>query len=193
MMALNARQQRFVEEYLVDLNATAAAIRAGYSAKTAQEQGSRLLSNVMVQAAIQAARQAQSKRTEITQDYVLTRLRENLERAMQAEPVVDREGNATGEYTYQGSVANRACELLGKHLGMFADKHEITGKEGKPIAVKVEHNAGKSLEPFADAFAVFAQSVLDGGTVAAILPHGAGKSVGSSPSDDPASNLPPPR
>lgn len=73
-MALNPKQRRFVEEYLVDLNATQAAIRAGYSKKTAQEQGSRLLSNVMVAEAIQVAQQARSRRTEITQDRVLNEL-----------------------------------------------------------------------------------------------------------------------
>jgi len=73
-MALTAKQRRFVEEYLVDLNATQAAIRAGYSKKTAQVQASRLLSNVMVLAAIQAAQERRSKRTEITQDMVLREL-----------------------------------------------------------------------------------------------------------------------
>ncbi|MCO7643255.1 terminase small subunit [Pseudomonas sp. S 311-6] len=73
-MALTAKQRRFVEEYLVDLNATQAAIRAGYSSKTAQEQGSRLLSNVMVAKAIEDAQERRSKRTEITQDAVLREL-----------------------------------------------------------------------------------------------------------------------
>lgn len=73
MSAINARQQRFVEEYLVDLNATQAAIRAGYSERTANEQGARLLANVSVAAAIQAAIDARSERTEITQDMVLRR------------------------------------------------------------------------------------------------------------------------
>ena len=68
---LTPKQQRFVEEYLVDLNGTQAAIRAGYSAKTAQEQSSRLLSNVMVRNAISAERQVQLERTEITADRVL--------------------------------------------------------------------------------------------------------------------------
>ena len=63
MANLTPKQQRFVEEYLIDLNATQAAIRSGYSEKTAQERSSRLLSNVMVQAAIQ---EAQSKRAERT-------------------------------------------------------------------------------------------------------------------------------
>ncbi len=66
-----SRQARFVDEYLIDLNATQAAIRAGYSRKTAQEQGSRLLSNVMVAAAIEKAMAERSQRTEITQDQVL--------------------------------------------------------------------------------------------------------------------------
>ena len=58
---MNARQQRFVTEYLVDLNATQAAIRAGYSPKTAQQQGSRLLTNVVVKQAIAAQHARQLK------------------------------------------------------------------------------------------------------------------------------------
>jgi len=73
-MALTAKQQRFVAEYLIDLNATQAAIRAGYSEKTAAEQASRLLTNVKVAEAIQAAMKARSERTEINADWVLKRL-----------------------------------------------------------------------------------------------------------------------
>lgn len=72
--SLSAKQARFVEEYLLDLNATQAAIRAGYSRKTAEQQGPRLLGNVGVAAAIAAAQAARSKRTEITQDRVLAEL-----------------------------------------------------------------------------------------------------------------------
>ena len=67
-------QKRFVQEYLIDLNATQAAIRAGYSKKTAQEQASRLLSKVKVQADIQKAMKRRSERTGITQDRVLEEL-----------------------------------------------------------------------------------------------------------------------
>lgn len=73
-MALTAKQQRFVAEYLIDLNATQAAIRAGYSEKTAAEQASRLLTNVKVSEAIQAATKARSDRTQIDADWVLKRL-----------------------------------------------------------------------------------------------------------------------
>ncbi|MCE9565832.1 MAG: terminase small subunit [Planctomycetes bacterium] len=70
---LTPKQQKFVEEYLIDLNATQAAVRAGYSEKTANEQGSRLLANVSVSQALHRAMQERSKRTEITQDDVLQR------------------------------------------------------------------------------------------------------------------------
>lgn len=70
-MALNAKQARFVEEYLVDLNASAAARRAGYSEDTAGSQGFDLLKKPEIQAAIASAQEARSKRTEITQDMVL--------------------------------------------------------------------------------------------------------------------------
>lgn len=74
MDKLTAKQQRFVEEYLIDLNATQAAIRAGYSEKTAASQGQRLLNNVEIASAVSVAQMARSKRTEITQDRVLAEL-----------------------------------------------------------------------------------------------------------------------
>lgn len=74
MAELTAKQQIFVAEYLKDLNATQAAIRAGYSEKTAQEQSSRLLSNVMVSAAVDAATAARAEKLEITADRVLSEI-----------------------------------------------------------------------------------------------------------------------
>lgn len=73
-MTLNEKQARFVAEYLVDLNATQAAIRAGYSEKTARSIGQRLLTNVDIQTEIQDAMAERSERTEITQDRVLKEL-----------------------------------------------------------------------------------------------------------------------
>jgi phage terminase small subunit len=71
---LTPKQQRFVAEYLIDLNATQAAIRAGYSAKTAHSQGPRLLENVDVAAAIQVALDERAERTGVTQDRVIAEL-----------------------------------------------------------------------------------------------------------------------
>lgn len=74
MEKMTAKQQRFCDEYLIDLNATQAAIRAGYSEKTANEQGARLLAKVSVQEYIQERKQERVARTEITQDMVLKEL-----------------------------------------------------------------------------------------------------------------------
>ena len=72
--ALNPKQQRFVDEYLIDVNATQAATRAGYSKKTANEQGARLLAHASVRAAIQAGMDARAKTTGITAKRVLEQL-----------------------------------------------------------------------------------------------------------------------
>ncbi len=71
---LDPRRARFVQEYLIDLSATQAAIRAGYSKKTAKSQGQRLLTFVAVQRALASAMKAREQRTEITQDRVLKEL-----------------------------------------------------------------------------------------------------------------------
>lgn len=133
---LTAKQQRFVEEYLVDLNGTQAAIRAGYSPKTANEQAARLLAHVSVAAAVQAAMDKRSERTEITADYVLSNLAQIVERCLERAPVmvgqgkdrqqlVDEEGRHVWEFNPAG--ANKALELLGKHLKLFTDKVEHSG------------------------------------------------------------------
>ncbi len=131
---LTSKQRRFVEEYLVDLNATQAAIRAGYSAKTARQVGAENLSKPYIDAAVQAAMDARSERTGITQDYVLSTIRETVERCSQAEPVLDRKGEhvhvdtpdgmTVPAYAFDSNAVLRGCELLGRHLKLFTDKVE---------------------------------------------------------------------
>jgi len=123
--ALTPKQYMFVQEYLIDLNATQAAIRAGYSAKTANEQASRLLANVGVAKYVQAAMDARARKTGITAEYVLQGITEVIERCKQAVPVLDEEGNPTGEWRFESGSALRGYELLGKHLKLFTDKVEI--------------------------------------------------------------------
>lgn len=130
-VGLTPKQRLFVAEYLVDLNATQAAIRAGYSKKTAKEQASRLLTNAHISDAIQKAFDKRIERTEIDADYVLHMTNELLERCMQHTPVLDRNGNPTGEYQFDSAGAARALKLLGDHSTVSAFK-AVDG-EGVPI------------------------------------------------------------
>ncbi len=123
-MSLTPKQARFVEEYLIDLNATAAAKRAGYSERTAYAQGQRLLKHVEIAAAIQEAQEARSERTRIDQDWVIDRLVGVYEASMEARPVCDKNGEKKG-FTFNPTAANRALELIGKHKGMFIDRKLI--------------------------------------------------------------------
>lgn len=108
-MALTAKQERFVQEYLVDLNATQAAIRAGYSEKNADKIGPELLGKTRVSEAIQAAIRKRAERVEITQDMVTEELKK-IGFAKAAD-------YTDAELKYSNKI--KALELLGKHLGMF--------------------------------------------------------------------------
>ena len=140
-MALTPKQKAFVDEYLVDLNATQAAIRAGYSPKTAQEQSSRLLSNVMVQEALQKRQTKLQNKLEITQERVLEELAsiafsngadfakvtetghvrivptEELPEEKRRAIASIKEGQFGTEIKTYDKVL--ALEMLGKHLGLF--------------------------------------------------------------------------
>ena len=103
-MALTKKQKAFIQEYLVDLNATQAAIRAGYSKKTAYSIGQENLSKPEIQQALQEAQKRREKRTEVTQDYVIAKLREIVEK--------DASDGPDSELKYANKI--RALELLGK-------------------------------------------------------------------------------
>lgn len=179
MAKLTAKQQRFCDEYLIDLNATQAAIRAGYSEKTAMEQGYQLLQKTSVAEYITERKTDRMERTEITQDMVLKELANIafsnaadyanvIEKQAMVEvdgnmiPVLDENGDPvmyrTVEPTLTESLTEeqkralavikkgrdgfevkpydkvRALELLGKHLGMWTEKVEVTEKADNPFA-----------------------------------------------------------
>lgn len=184
MTELTPKQARFVQEYLVDLNATQAAIRAGYSPKTAKQQGARLLTNADVQKAVTEGQEQRSERTGITADMVLKELakvgfsnlsdvtnwgtkevafgfdadgkrlrpdeigdaavvkyvdapfvepvdRDALEervRAAVSEVALTKDGFKIKMHDKVGALTQ-----IGRHLGMFTDKSELTGAGGTPL------------------------------------------------------------
>ncbi len=192
---LTPKQKRFVEEYLVDLNATQAAIRSGYSAKTAQAIGAENLTKPLIMAEIEAAQVRLSKRTQITQEMVLAELAkvgfsnlsdvtnwgmkevafgftedgkrlaaenigeaaviryvdapfvEPLDRDALAENVraaISEVGLTKDGFKIKMHDKVGALEKIGRHLGMFKDKIELTGKDGGPLKHDVRQDAGLS-------------------------------------------------
>lgn len=109
-VGLTPKQHMFVKEYLVDLNATQAAIRAGYSARTANRMGTENLAKPVIASAIQEAMDKRADRLELTAELVLSRI----DRIAQA---------AESKDEYQAAL--KANELLGKHLKLFTDKVEL--------------------------------------------------------------------
>lgn len=164
-MALNEKRKRFVEEYLIDLNATQAAIRAGYSPKYANTNANKLLQNTTIKKAIDIAIAERSRRTGVNQDRIIRELakiglinptdvinldeatiRENTSRddtAAIASVRVKRIPTEDGEIVEREiKVADKlkALELLGKHLGMFKDNLNITGNAGVNIIDDIKVN-----------------------------------------------------
>ena len=165
---MSPKQERFVEEYLVDLNARQAAIRAGYSEHTATEQASRLLTIVKVQEAVAAGRKKLAEKAGVTQERVL---KEYARIAfLDIRKIFDEEGNLlpiheiddetvaaisglevekrisaiagpdVQSHTHKIKLADKkgALDSLARHLGMFVDKSEVTGPNGGPIITQTK-------------------------------------------------------
>lgn len=131
-IGLNSRQIIFVQEYIVDMNGKNAAIRAGYSERSAEVQASRMLKNDKVKKALSIVMATRAERIGVNADWVLLNLKKVAERCMQAEQITKWDYDSkcmtpTGEYQFDSRGANRALELIGKHIGMFKDKVEVEG------------------------------------------------------------------
>lgn len=161
------RQDQFIAEYLIDLNATQAAIRAGYSPKNAQGISASLMALPHIQAAIERAQAQRLSRVKISQDDVihevsalaLSRLDHYIvdddgnvqlaegapDNAMAAIESIDRrktireskDGTITVEHHVKLKLHDKPgqLKLLGRHVGLFPNKVEVTGKDGGPIDV----------------------------------------------------------
>ncbi len=177
---LTPKQRAFVREYLIDLNATQAAIRAGYAEVSASAEGSRLLGNVKVAAAVEAAMKSRAERTDITADRVLKELAKigfaDIRKAVKwqsamiteednpdggdiaviktvvtntvqmvasdelddetAAAIAEVSQNTTGGVKIKLHDKRAALVDIGRHLGMFKDRVEHTGKDGGPIEMR---------------------------------------------------------
>lgn len=146
---LTPKQAQFCQEYMIDLNATKAAERAGYSVKTANEQGSRLLANVSIQSELKKLQTKRAEKIEVTQDYVLKTIIDTVERCKQAEPVMVKEDGKwveSGEYKFDSQAVLKGAELLGKHLAMFTDKTKVTHDGEVDVTVKIGYGNSNSAE-----------------------------------------------
>lgn len=170
-MALTPKQKRFVEEYLIDLNATQAAIRAGYSPDTANEQGSRMLANVSIRAHIDRAMAERSKRTGVNADRVLRELAKvafvnaadviNTKDATIKTGASDEDTAAIQSVKVKTSCSEtgemvereirmadklKALELLGKHLGMYQNNLNVTVETSEKLDDILSQIGGEGLE-----------------------------------------------
>lgn len=130
MKELNEKQKLFCAEYLKDFNATKAAIRAGYAKDAARQQGQRLLTKAVIQQEVAKGVKERSDKVKIDAEWVLYQAARVFHRCMQEEAVVDREGNPCGEYKFEHAGANKALDIIAKHVdvGAYRDqKMELSG------------------------------------------------------------------
>jgi phage terminase small subunit len=153
---LSPKERRFVSEFLKDQNAKQAAIRAGYSKKTAETQGPRLYRKVQVKAAIDTELAKIQEKAGVTQERILTALLNIAE--FDPRKLFNKDGTLKKVHEIPDDVASaivslesddvegemkkvrfsdkvRALELLGKHLKMFTDKTEVSDPNGAPVII----------------------------------------------------------
>lgn len=156
--ALTDKQRAFCEEYLVDLNGTKAAVRAGYSERNARHQASRLLNTPEIQATIKRLMDERSERVGISADNVLEELAqlgmydpgvigaagiqkpEDIEKlpADVRRAIVGWSWDKAGNFTIKLGGKIQALDLLGQHLGLWKCRVELTGKNGGPVETAPE-------------------------------------------------------
>jgi phage terminase small subunit len=147
---LTDKQEKFCIEYLVDLNATQAAIRAGYSPDSARHLGYETMTKPYILVRIKALMDERSKNTMVDATFVVEGFKQVFDRCMQKTPVmvynpgdrcmeqkteVDEEGNEQGIWEFDSQGANKALEMLGRHLAMFTDKTKAEDKKDITVTV----------------------------------------------------------
>jgi phage terminase small subunit len=174
MADLTVKQEKFIEEYLIDLNGTQAAIRAGYNPNSANEQAARMLAKGSVASCVSKAMAERSKRTGVTQDRVLRELARlgfvNVTEVVNMDDATLRSGSEVDDTSAIASVKVKtthtkddteitereikfhdkvkSLELLGKHLAMFTDNLNL--KEDATIKIEFMNEKGEKIDPDSD-------------------------------------------
>lgn len=140
---MTEQRKAFCDEYLRCFNATAAAIKAGYSEKTARVQASQILAEDEVSLYIEDRLREVSKEAEVDAVWVLKRFKSISDRCMSAIPVLIHDGEQwveSGEYKFDSSGANKATEMLGRIIGSFEKDNE---QKKAAIQINIDNNDSK--------------------------------------------------
>ncbi len=151
-MPLTPKQDRFCREYVIDCNGTQAAIRTGYSKRGADVQAIRLLGNARVKERLAELQGDVAKQCGIDAEYVLSGFKKVYERCIEARPARDKEGNSLGYFLFNQAGANKALEMLGKHLVLFTEKIDLTTTHKQQIEI-ILSNGPATKQPQKDRFA----------------------------------------
>jgi phage terminase small subunit len=168
----NHKHELFAQGLAKGLSADAAYQAAGY--KRDRGNAARLTANDSIQKRVAEIQGKAAEKAEVNKAWVMERLKEIVERAMQAVPHLDHEGNPTGVYTYQGNVANKALELLGRELGMFAQRQPRDEDNPQMLRVMIDAPPDETREQW------LARTARERGLPAAIV----GAAVGSANGGD---------
>ena len=162
MAALTEKQMLFCQEYIKDLNATRAAIRAGYNVEpsNANKLGSQLKNNPAVKIVIAHLTKDRSEKLNVDAGFVLDKIIKSIDRA-------EKKGNET--------AVLRGAELLARHLGMFVERQEVSGPEGTEIAVRREQELEQNVANFKSKLARLANRTGTGTVVNLPEPRGDGE------------------
>ncbi len=136
---ITSKMARFCEEYMVDLNGTAAVLRAGYTTNNPTKRAVELMAHPHVKKYLGELKEKRMEKTELTADYVLLKLQQIVE---------DTETN-------NPQAALRGLELLGKHLGLYKDRQEISGPDG--ASIQMEQKVQRDVTDFTSRIASLAK------------------------------------
>jgi phage terminase small subunit len=132
---LTEKEKMFCKEYLVDFNGSQAAIRAGYSVNSSKQIGYENLTKPYLREELQHLIDKRAEKCALDAQYVLENLKEVVQRCMDKEPILDSKGLPSGEWKFNAMGANKALELIGKHLGLFKDVQEVKSEQGFQLVI----------------------------------------------------------